>query len=120
MSKRTKMIGLFLDAMNILALNGFVKNIAKIRETCKEASQLEILNERFQAEWWEDYYNSNAFLIQEWWRYMRLTWFYTCGACSINITRTKYEQDAYCERCKDEINSEIIEEQRYFSRRFRE
>jgi hypothetical protein len=114
------MTKLLFDGFEILALNGYVQNIAKIRETCKEASQLPMLEERFESEWWEYYYNNNAFLIQEWWRYMRLTWFYTCGDCSINITRTKYEQDAYCESCKDEINSEIMEEQRYFSRRFRE
>ncbi len=66
--KDSKMTDLFLDAMNILALNGFVKNIAKIRETCKEASQLEILNERFQAEYDEWFtLNYNALKIQKWW-----------------------------------------------------
>ena len=62
------MLDLVLDAMNIVALNGYAQNIAKIRETCKEASQLEILNERFQAE--KTILNSNALKIQKWWSTM--------------------------------------------------
>ena len=63
--KDNKMTDLLLDAMNVVALNGYVQNIAKIRETCKEASQLEILNERVQAE--KAILNYNASKIQKWW-----------------------------------------------------
>ena len=64
------MSDLLLDAINIVALNGYVQNIAKIRETCKEASQLEILNERFYAEWDECYiaYVGATCIIMKWWR----------------------------------------------------
>lgn len=62
------MTDLLLDAMNVVALHRGVKEIAKIRETCKEASQLEILNERFQAE--KAILNYNASKIQKWWRTM--------------------------------------------------
>jgi hypothetical protein len=112
------MTELLFAALEICVLHRGAKEFAIFRTTCTIASQLPMFEERFEAEWWEHYYNNNAFLIQEWWREKRSTWFYTCGDCGINITRTNYEQDAYCEECKDEIENQIIEEEKYFSRRF--
>ena len=92
------MTDLLLDAMNIVALNGYVYNIAKIRETCKEASQLEILNERFQAEYDEWFLpNYTAYVIQQWWRKMEHC--RQCGDCyrpnGLTICKDCYERSEY-------------------------
>ena len=97
------MSDLLLDAMNVVALHRGVQEIAKIRETCKEASQLEILNERFQSEY-EKWVIPNyaAYVIQQWWYYLP----YTCSNCDTKKPAKGREGNIYdirrCTDCDDE------------------
>ncbi len=61
------MTELLFDALEICALHRGAEEIAKFRETCKEASQLPMLEERFKAEYKKFLNGRLEILTKEYW-----------------------------------------------------